>query len=509
MRTVSRRRFLEYSSVLAGAGALTGCVGQLGSGGHDGDSGQGGSGGYGTDDMGGTGGGPPNGPQISAAQPAGPHSVGLSSFEDPSLRAAAVENAVALAGGMPWMSQGDSVLIKVAHNSMNEYPAVASPVACAELVRMCLDAGATKIYVADLMGIEATLVPGGWSLEDPFGTGFDRDKDGTIRAFHSSGIYAAIVAMVGAQNVGPGRTVEITSFREHGWYRYESESDINGVPFLVSDWVKEQVESAERWDGKPSLLKYLKREFDVGGADVPGMYVPIICRDVDHIINLHRVSTHVMSHYTLSLKNWVGIMRPDDRIWMHQISYLKNHRGIGEDAIRSEPPYNEMFAELHASTLDRERLIVADATQVIASGGPDESDKALYPAHLMVAANDLVSADVVGLSIIRMAVMTSKMLGGHGGECAPPPQSAGKLVVNFLGSLAIPWKPAMYGNDGKFCDTDFSHWDWVTNQRARELGLGAESPADLDLRFASAGPFELPAAQRDFIEKDTAVAPTT
>ena len=58
------------------------------------------------------------------------------------------------------------------------------------------------------------------------------------------------------------------------------------------------------------------------------MYVPNLVSDVDHIVNLHRISTHVMSLFTLAIKNWVGIMRPDDRIWMHQLGYLFNHRGV-------------------------------------------------------------------------------------------------------------------------------------------------------------------------------------
>jgi uncharacterized protein (DUF362 family) len=495
MGHVSRRHFLELATTVA----ATGCVGNIG----DPLQLEGSPSGQGSQQD------PAAPPGDGNALPGsgGAFPVGVASYEDPALRMAAIATAVELAGGMPWMKPGDSVLIKVAHNSPNEYPAVASPVACAQLVKMCLDAGAKKVWVADLMGIENTLMPGGWAFEDPFGGGFDADTDGTIRAFRASGLYDAVVNAVGVENVGPGAPVEITSFREHGWYRYESEAAIGGVPFLVSDWVKDQVENAERWDGKPKMQKYMKRMFDIGNEDVPGMYVPNLVHDVDHIINLHRISTHVMSHYTLSLKNWVGIMRPDDRIWMHQIGYLKNHVGTGNDPIRSEPPYNQMLAELHASTWERERLVVADATDVIASGGPDESDKELYPAHLAVAAGDTVSADVVGLSIIRMAVMASQIDGGLGGACSPPPQSAGSLAFGFLANQVIPWKQVMYGNDSKFCDPTFSPWDWVAVQRARELGIGCPLPDDLDLRFAPAGPHQLPASQQDFISHDAMLAP--
>jgi len=112
-------------------------------------------------------------------------------------------------------------------------------------------------------------------------------------------------------------------------------------------------------------------------------------------------------------------MRPDDLIWMHQLGYLLTHRGTGNDPIRTEPPYNELLAELHASTVGRERLALADASSVIASGGPDESDKDLFPAQLVVAAGDLVSADVVGLSILSgshldLVPETIRLLREHG-----------------------------------------------------------------------------------------------
>jgi uncharacterized protein (DUF362 family) len=511
MKKLGRRAFLDLTAAVTGL-AVSGCLetppkpigddpNGTGSGGAG--SGSGGAGGGpgsgGADAAGGAGGGS-NG---------GAYPVAIAGYEDAALRGAAVRAAIELLGGLPWVKSGDTVLIKVAQNSPNPYPATSSPIAVAEVAKLLLEAGAKKVYIADLMGLENTLVPGGWSLEDPFGGGFDPSNDGTIRAFKASGLWQAVEDAVGASNVGSGGAVELTSFRQHGWHRYESSADTNGTPHLVSDWVKDQVAKGERWDGKPLSMPYMKRTFDLLTEDVPGMFVPNLISDVDHIVNLHRVSTHVMSHFTLALKNWVGIMRPDDRIWMHQLGYLLNHRGVGDDPIRTEPVYNELLAELHASTYKRERLVLADASEIIASGGPDESDKDLYPAQLIVAAGDLVSADVLGLAILRMATMASKLAGGLGGQCSPPPQSVGKLTVGFLAdAVSIPWHGGvMYGNDAKFCDPGFSHWDWVTVQRARELSMGCPHPDELDLRFAS-GLHEVPAEQKDWLEHDALIAPT-
>lgn len=511
MPRVSRRRFLDLASAVTTL-TLAGCFDDSDDGSGDPNpadpDGSSGSGGAGTGGAGGagSGGSGPIGPPKSGLP------VGIAGYEDPALRAAAVVKAIELAGGFPWLKSGDTVLVKVAMNSPNPYPATSSPVACAELVKLLLAAGAGKVVIADLMGLENTLMPGGWALEDPFGGGFNAQTDGTIRAFQHSGLWGAVESAVGAANIGPNAKVHMTSFREHGWYRYESAGDtVDGAARLVSTWVQDQMEKAERWDGKPFKLKYKKRAFDALVEDVPGMYVPNLVADVDHIVNLHRISTHVMSHFTLALKNWVGIMRPDDRIWMHQIGYLLNHRGTGDDPIRTEPPYNELLAELHLSTASRERLVLADASEVIASGGPDSSDKDLFPAQLIVAAGDLVSADVVGLSIIRQAVMASTLQGGLGGQCSPPPQSAGELSVGFLfDQLSVPWHEGLlYGNDVKLCDPNFSHWDWVAVQRARELELGCASPDDLNLQFAPAGPHELPPEQQTWIETDATVPPVS
>ncbi len=514
MNKVGRRQFLELSAavtamVLAGCGGTDGINGTTSSG-SGGAGGSGSGSGTGTGTGTGTGSGSGSGSGGAGGGPiAGGYPVGIAGYESAALRGAAVRAAIDLVGGIPWLKHGDTVLIKVAHNSQHAYPATSSPVAVAEMVKLLLAAGAGRVYVADLMGIDNTIVPGGWALEDPFGSGFDPNTDGTIRAFKNSGLWQAVEDAVGASEIGPSGRVHITSFREDGWKRYESAADTIGSPRLVSSWVRDQLDHGEHWDGTPVFQPFIPRVFDDSG-EVPGMWVPNLVADVDHIVNLHRISTHVMSLFSLALKSWVGIMRPDDRVWMHQISYLKNDRATGDDPIRNEPPYNEILAELHLSTFRKERLMLADASQIIASGGPDASDKSLYPAQLVVAAGDLISADVVGLSIIRMAVMASQIAGGLGGVCSSVPQSGASLVTAFLGGQIIPWHPASeYGTDPKLCNPYFSHWDWIAVQRAREQMMGCPSPDKLDLRFATDPSFAVPDAQKQWLEHDTKIAPTT
>jgi uncharacterized protein (DUF362 family) len=451
----------------------------------------------------------PKKPRPSCAKCDDPHALypaALAGFTDDETRRTSVQRVVEMLGGMPWIKPGDRVLIKPAHNSPNPYPFTASPVSAAELTKMCLDAGASQVIIADCMGIEHTLVPGGWHLEDPWGNDFDVDDDATILAMKSSGLWDGVASAVGAGDVGPDRPVHITSFRELGWRRYETESDTPGTPKMHADWVKNEIKNGVGWDGKKKTRLYLSRQFDHFRSDVPGMMLPRVIDEVDHIINLHRVSTHIWSHATHALKNWIGVQRPDERFWMHQLNYLKNRRHPIDHPASSEMPYHEFLPELHMATWERERMIIADAAQVVLTGGPDATDKPYYPAGLMMGATDLISADVLAIAIVKMGVLAALAENGLEQTCAAQPQSNFQLAFAFL-TGALPWRDGPFrGTDSKLCDPSFSPWDWLAIRRARELDLGPRMPGNFELRLGD-GEHEVPEFKRDFISTETKRAP--
>jgi len=503
-----RRRFLQLAATAGASMFASACFGHLGDG-ADGLKGE--DGGTPGDDS-----GPdtmtPPGSDAGPPKPKGSRRVGIASFVDASKRRKAVARAVELAGGLSWLKKGDRVLIKVAHNSPFAYPATVSPESAGELARLCLEAGASRVYVADLMGIENTLMPGGWALENKFGRQgmpFVPETDATVRAFRASGLYAGVEAAVGASRVGPTKEVRLTSFREHDWKRVETKSLAKIDLRMNTQWMKDQLKTNENADGKHELRIYEPRVFDqLLREDVSGFHVPNLFDEIDHVINLHRVSTHVMSLFTTAMKNWIGIMRPDDRVWMHQLTGLRNQRGTGSDPIRTEPPYNEFLAELHLPTWTRERLLFADATELYVAGGPDESPSPTYPANLMIASTDLVSADVVNLAVLRMGVLAGVIEKGLGGKCEPVPSTMLETTTEFLKwRLGLREHNLMRGTDLKLCDASFPNWDWIAVRRARELGLGATGPKDLDLEFATDADHAVPDAHRKFIELDTARAP--
>jgi hypothetical protein len=239
----------------------------------------------------------------------------------------------------------------------------------------------------------------------------------------------------------------------------------------------------------------MPRKFDMLLFEgTPGLYFPNFFDDVDHIINLARVSTHVMSHFTTALKNWVG--------------YLLNDRAAGSHPLRSESPYHELLPELHLPTVARERLVFADASGVIVSGGPDESPDPYYPAGLMLAATDLVTADVLNLAALRLGVLASKLEQGLGGKCEDQPDTMVEALFDFVKwRLEMKQHDLMRGTDLKLCDPTFSNWDWVVLQRARELGLGAQLPSDVGLSFAHDGAHAVPPAQEQWLTADALRSP--
>jgi uncharacterized protein (DUF362 family) len=423
-------------------------------------------------------------------------------------KAAAIREAVELAGGMPWLAPGETVLIKPALNSGGPFPYTASAVACAELVRMCLERGAARVFVADETGLEYTL-----SEEDLTGHFRGFEKDTTIHNFKTSGIWDAVTAV--ADEIDARKRVHITTFRELGWSRYEllaqttaPDGSQSYVSHLYSPWVMAQTAKAETWYGNALPRSYLPRWFDAFRSDVPGLYVPTLFDRVDHIINLFRLATHIWSHYTMAIKNWVGTMRPDERTWLHQLNYLRNYRNCGngvepDNPIRNEAPYHEMLADLHLPHAHKERLFVADAGKIILSGGPDGSDSPFHEPKVILATNDLVAADVLGLAVLRYGIIEAP--DGLQGHIHPQPRGWIEAGYEFFGELDLPptEKRVFRGTDVKLADRQFSNWDWVAVQRARELSLGALGPDDIRLCFAeSATPFEVPDPIHAWIVED-------
>lgn len=113
------------------------------------------------------------------------------------------------------------------------------------------------------------------------------------------------------------------------------------------------------------------------GSAVP-IYRPVA--EADHVINLCTPRTHKIGDFTMSMKNWVGVVSGRARMGMHGPFSLK-----------------ERLAEI--SLVVRPSFIVMDGRQGFTSGGPDSGDLA-HPGFL-AAGSDPLAIDAVGLAFLR------------------------------------------------------------------------------------------------------------
>jgi uncharacterized protein (DUF362 family) len=151
----------------------------------------------------------------------------------------------------------------------------------------------------------------------------------------------------------------------------------------------------------------------------PDSTVPVykLAAEADHVVNLCTPRTHKLGDLTMAIKNNVGIVGGKSRLRMHSRGGLKAR--LAEIALVMRPA-----------------LIVLDARQGFADGGPDEG--ALVRPGLIVAGRDPLAVDAIGVAILRMQ---------------------GTNAALSTGSI----------------------WSIPMLQRAAELGLGATSPSSVRL----------------------------
>jgi len=87
----------------------------------------------------------------------------------------AIVQAIDMIGGMDFLSSGDSVLLKLALNSPNLFPATTSPFVISELISLLKDRGAGDVFVGD---------------KSPF---WYDETGGTVGCMKETGIYQAVV----------------------------------------------------------------------------------------------------------------------------------------------------------------------------------------------------------------------------------------------------------------------------------------------------------------------------
>ncbi len=143
--------------------------------------------------------------------------------------------------------------------------------------------------------------------------------------------------------------------------------------------------------------------------------------EAERIVSLPVIKTHRAATYSISLKNFIGIIHPRNR-----------------PSIFRPKEWEEIIAEMNLAV--HPDLVIADGTTSMVAGGPWRGSEA--ETNLIMASGDRVAIDLAGLALI-------------------------KSFLKWEGVSAIPV------------------WEQRQIKRAVELGLGASSPAEIDILSAS------------------------
>jgi len=228
-----------------------------------------------------------------------------------------------------WLSRGDRVLIKVALNSGNPYPATTDPWSVQCMVKLLKERGAGRILVGDQSGYGTVQ----WTK--------DR-KEGSSRQLAKT---AGLLKVIEESNAEP------CFFEEYGWDAYRPT-----YPDGEHHWKKP-------------------------------IMVPAKLGEVDHIIYLPRVSSHILAGNTLGLKLGVGFLRSDSRGEFHRGG--KQFYAMYEE-INHIPPI--------ASKL---RLVVSSGRSVLTLFGPNEGPTAKPGYGLLLASEDLLAHEMLAYAWLQ------------------------------------------------------------------------------------------------------------
>lgn len=239
------------------------------------------------------------------------------------------ERAIPEISDMRWLKPGDSVFVKVACNSPRPHPAVTDPNAVEALVGFLRDRGAGTIYVGDQAGVEHVRLR----------------SDGSRKSFTCS-----VMRKNGLLNAIERSGAILHCFDDQGW------------------------------DG------YFQPELDFDNNWYGHLWLAKIIREVDHIVYLPRLGAHAIAGYTCAIKNAVGWLRDDSRLYLHQ-------RG---------PSFHEKIAEINHVKEIRERLrfSLTLGEAALVNVGPDYGERYDFDGSMALGSASLVDHDRLASALL-------------------------------------------------------------------------------------------------------------
>jgi len=237
---------------------------------------------------------------------------------------------------LAWLSRGDRVFLKLAMNSGFPYPRTTDPWLLDSMIRILQEKGAT-VLVGDSSGCGHVR----WTPDE---------KKGSSRTLCDA---LGLLTIINQNKATP------VFFEEKD---YDS--------FLETS---------------PTGAHHWKKPLRITSA----------VKEVDHIIYLPRVSSHVLADFSGGLKVGVGFLREDSRLAFHD---------GGAD-------FAALFEEInHVPEIEpKVRLIVSSGRSITSLVGPDVGAVVTPDYGLFFASTDLLAHDLLGYALVKWAreIMTS------------------------------------------------------------------------------------------------------
>jgi uncharacterized protein (DUF362 family) len=279
----------------------------------------------------------------------------------------AVKKAVELAGGMPFIKEGQTVLIKPNVTGALKSPTTTEPEVLYAVIKLIAAQGPKRIIVSD-RSFSAQFVETTPKTIDVM------TKVGHVEAVNQAiSDFKAPVVAVGLEDA-------------------RLELDRLGVPANTPMWRKIKPEGAKHWANGFELAELLFR--------------------VDHVINVPVIKTHFQAWFTMSMKAFVGMSHHRTRREFHntyvgdgnnlfdQKRTSSRRRGVKRDFVtegKELEPFVNRIAELNLGITPSMNIL--DGSKCFVFGGPSSGDTS--EPKVVVASRDRIAADATGVALLK------------------------------------------------------------------------------------------------------------
>ncbi len=278
----------------------------------------------------------------------------------------AVRRAVRLAGGMDFIKEGQTVLIKPNVTGAIKSPTTTNPEVLYATIKLAAERGPKRMIVSDRC----------------FSATFTESSPKTVSVMKTVGHLDAVNQAI---------------------------SDCKAP--VVAVGLEDAAEELERL-GKPKdtpLWRRIKPPLAKHWPD--GFELAELLFAVDHVINVPVIKTHFQAWFTLSMKAFVGMSHHRSRREFHgtwkgegslfdQKRTSSRRRGIKKDPGQEAEeiaPFVNRIAELNLGITPA--LNILDGSKSFVFGGPSNGDTA--EPNLIVASPDRIAADATGVAVLK------------------------------------------------------------------------------------------------------------